>query len=153
FELAEKELAERLAAVPGARVERKLFAIAIHYRNAAEADVEKVNRIAGAVLAKRKGLKKASGKKIIELRPDIDWDKGRAVKWLLDHLGLNGGDTVPVYIGDDITDEDAFRMMREIGGTGILVGDHGGDSLADYRLENPDETTEFLRRMIARLQE
>jgi len=75
------------------------------------------------------------------------------VKWLLDHLGLNGGDTVPVYIGDDITDEDAFRMMREIGGTGILVGDHGGDSLADYRLENPDETTEFLRRMIARLQE
>lgn len=152
FEQAEKELRGKLSAIPGAKVERKLFAIAIHFRNVAEASIDEVKRIAGEVLQKRKGLKKAGGKKIIEFRPDVEWNKGKAVEWLLEHLKIDRSKTAPIYIGDDLTDEDAFKMMKSLGGAGILVGDHGEDTFADYRLEDTGETAEFLNTMIAHLQ-
>lgn len=48
----------------------------------------------------------------MEIRPPINWDKGRALEYLLDTLGFNGSsDVLPIYIGDDITDEDAFRVQ------------------------------------------
>ncbi len=55
------------------------------------------------------------GKKVFELRPRFDWDKGKAVLWLLRALGQTGADILPFYIGDDLTDEDAFRALRDRG--------------------------------------
>jgi trehalose 6-phosphate phosphatase len=151
FDEAERLLEKELAGIPGARVDRKLFAIAVHYRHVADNEVADVLNIVDNVLASFRGFIKSGGKKIVELKPDIDWDKGKAVGWLLEKLGLKNSHIVPVYIGDDHTDEDAFRILKEIEGIGILVGDHGEDSAADFRLFHPSEVKEFLKELIVLL--
>lgn len=51
------------------------------------------------------------GKKVLEIRPSIEWNKGDALKYLLETLGFrDSGDVFPIYIGDDRTDEDAFKV-------------------------------------------
>lgn len=53
-----------------------------------------------------------TGREVIELRPDVDWDKGKTLLWVLDHLPHSGSaPLVPIYLGDDITDEDAFDVV------------------------------------------
>ncbi len=100
------------------------------------------------------GLRRTGGKQVLELRPDLPWDKGRAVLWLLEALGLDGEDTVPLYLGDDETDEDAFAaLVRRGRGHGILVGAPapGRGTAARYGLRDPDEVRAFLERLTARL--
>lgn len=87
------------------------------------------------------------GKKVVELQPRIDWDKGKAVLWLLQALDLNTTAVLPLYLGDDITDEDAFKALDGLG-IGIVVGEDARPSIARYVLENPDEVHEFLQRLI-----
>ena len=48
----------------------------------------------------------------MEIRPTIEWDKGHAVEYFLETLGLSNSDVIPVYIGDDRTDEDAFKVCE-----------------------------------------
>ncbi len=85
---------------------------------------------------------------ILELRPGIDWDKGRALLWLLERLEAVGGPLVPVYVGDDVTDEDAFTAIAGRG-VGIRIGDAHDRSGADYSLRDVDETLAFLRGLLA----
>lgn len=144
---AEKELREKLEAIEGARVERKKYAIAVHYRNVPEAAVDTVKTTVYHILDRHQQLKKGGGKKILELKPDIDWHKGRATRWLLDSLHLEGRRRhMPVFIGDDVTDEDALEVIAE-DGIGILVGTHGEKTAASYRLDNTDEVAEFLEKL------
>jgi alpha,alpha-trehalase len=95
-------------------------------------------------------LRITGGKKIFELRPAVDWDKGQAVVWLLESLAL-GEDTVPIYIGDDETDEDAFRAVK-MRGIGILVAQASQSTEARYGLRDPDEVKGFLTALIAVMQ-
>jgi len=90
-------------------------------------------------------LRRTGGKKVFELRPDIDWDKGTAVRWLLEVLGLEGTEHVPIYVGDDETDEDAFRAVREHG-VGVVVRGEGDDreTAARFALRDTEETRAFL---------
>jgi trehalose-phosphatase len=90
------------------------------------------------------------GKKVYELLPDIDWDKGKAVLWLLKTLGLESRNVLPIYIGDDRTDEDAFRALEKRG-VAILVSEHPQVTAASYWLNNPEEVERFLHALIARL--
>ena len=83
-----------------------------------------------------------------ELQPDIDWNKGRAVVWLLETLGLDQPEVLPLYIGDDRTDEDAFRVLAHRG-IGIVVGEQPRPTAARYALKNPAEVERFLRELIA----
>ena len=99
-----------------------------------------------AVAPSAPDLRVATGKMIFEFRPDFDWDKGRALQWLQDELDLRPPGTVPMYLGDDTTDEDAFRVIRAVG-IGVVVGRDGEDSLARYALEDPDEVRTFLSRL------
>jgi alpha,alpha-trehalase len=146
LESAERQLRARLERTPGALVERKRFAIANHYRNVAPADVPAFERAVREVHAGHPRLRLSRGKKVLELRPDIAWDKGRAVLWLLEALGLQGPDVVPIYLGDDVTDEDAFRAL--VGrGVAVLVGHPEYASWASYRLEDTSEVLEFLRAL------
>ncbi len=146
---AEEALQRELTEVEGVRVERKRFAIAIHYRNVADGQEEVVKQKADEVLSRFSQLKKGLGKKIVEFKPDIDWHKGRAVSWLVEKLDSGQQESIPVYIGDDITDEDAFRQVRSEGGLGILVGDHGSETYAQYTLKDVDEVKGFLRKLLA----
>lgn len=149
---AEQALQERLASVEGAQIERKKFAIAVHYRRVPEALHEEIAVAVDAVLAESDGLRKTGGKKIFELRPDIDWDKGKALSWLLRKLGLERDDVLPIYLGDDLTDEDALREIRERG-IGILVRDEPRPTYARYALNDTTEVRSFLQTLCAHLEE
>jgi alpha,alpha-trehalase len=146
LERAERELQARIGTVPGARVERKRFAIANHYRNVAEPDVEVVEKAVREVAAMHPRLRMSGGKKVYELRPDIDWDKGRAVLWLLEALDLQRDEVLTFYIGDDVTDEDAFRVLDDWG-VGVVVGDPPYETMAKYRLNDTAEVRQFLDRL------
>jgi alpha,alpha-trehalase len=147
---AEKELREGLDDIPGARVERKSFSVAAHYRNVNENDVPEVARAVETVAARHRELRRIDGKRVYELLPDIDWNKGKAVLWLLETLDLVSGKVLPIFIGDDRTDEDAFRALEKRG-VGILVSEQPQVTAASYWLNNPGEVERFLRELIARL--
>jgi trehalose 6-phosphate phosphatase len=144
---AERELQERLQAITGVQVERKRFAIAVHYRNAAESDLPFIKKTVREVSRAYERLKDSPGKKIIELKPDIAWDKGKALLWLLDRLGLAGDRVLPMYLGDDLTDEDALRVLAGGRGIGILVGSHGHPTSARFRLQDVGEVKQFLQKL------
>jgi alpha,alpha-trehalase len=150
LDMVEKELGKQLVEIPGARVERKRFSIAVHYRNMNESDVPKVERAVSEVAARHRELRKMDGKKVYELLPDIDWDKGKAVLWLLETPGLERAKVRPIYIGDDRTDDDAFRAL-ENSGTGILVSEQPRPTTASYSLKDPAEVERFLRELVAAL--
>ncbi len=148
LDAAELALRETLCAIDGAQVERKRFAVAAHYRRVRDDDVARIEVEVNRVRASHTGLRCSVGKKVLELLPDIDWDKGCAVDWLLGELGLDRPDVVPLYIGDDLTDEDAFRAV-ERRGVGIVVCDAPRVTRARYRLAGPAEVEQFLRSLAA----
>ena len=150
LDAAENELREALDDIAGAQLERKHFSVAAHYRNVNENDAGGVAQAVEAVAAKHRELRRMDGKKVYELLPDIDWNKGKAVLWLLDTLELERGKAFPIFIGDDRTDEDAFSALEKRG-VGILVSEHPQTTAASYRLNNPEEVEHFLERLIARL--
>jgi trehalose 6-phosphate phosphatase len=148
--MAETELREALDEIPGAQLERKHFSVAAHYRNVSENDTFKVALAVDAVAARHPELRRIDGKKVHELLPDIDWNKGKAVLWLLETLELERGNVLPIFVGDDRTDEDAFRALEKRG-VGILVSEQPQITAASYWLNNPEEVERFLRELIARL--
>lgn len=143
---AEKNLKETLKNITGVKVERKKYAIAVHYRNVEEKDIPFVKETVFEELNQHEGLKKGLGKKIIELKPNLDWHKGRALDWLLENLDWNPKQYYPVFIGDDITDEDGFEAIQGKG-LGIIVGTHDEMTTASYRLKDTQEVTVFLRKL------
>lgn len=141
----EKELKEQ---TEGTQLDRKRYAIGVHYRNARPEDEKVVFEIVNKLIDKHKGFKTGEGKKIIEIKPDLDWHKGKAVEWILKALKLSDRkDVIPVFIGDDITDEDAFETLKDKG-IGILVGGHGKPTAAEYALKNVFQVREFFKRLI-----
>jgi trehalose 6-phosphate phosphatase len=150
LDMVEQELGKQLAGIAGARAERKRFSIAAHYRNVNASDIPKVERAVSEVAARHRELRKMDGKKVYELLPDIDWDKGKAVLWLLENLGLERAKVRPIYIGDDRTDEDAFRALEK-SGVGILVSEEPRPTAARYSLKDPAEVERFLLELVATL--
>jgi trehalose-phosphatase len=146
IESAAEGLRRDLSGLPGVLVEPKRFAVSIHFRLADEADLPRIESAVDRAAASHPGLRKAHGKKLFELRPDLDWDKGKALLWLLDALRLEGADTLPIYLGDDLTDEDAFAALRGRG-VGILIADAPRDTAAAYSLHDPEEARVFLERL------
>ena len=148
LDAAETELREALDEIPGAQLERKHFSVAAHYRNVNENDAFRVALAVDAVAARHRELRRIDGKKVCELLPDIEWDKGKAVMWLLETLGLESRSRGirPIYIGDDNTDEDAFRELQERG-VGILVSEQWQPTAATYSLKDPHEVEQFLRAL------
>jgi trehalose-phosphatase len=146
LDAAEKELREKLAGVAGALIERKRFSIAAHYRKVNESDFPILERVVSEVAEQHRELRRMEGKKVYELLPCTDWDKGKAVLWLLENLGLEHGKVRPIYIGDDRTDEDAFRALGQCG-AGILVSEQPRPTAASYSLKDPTEVERFLREL------
>jgi alpha,alpha-trehalase len=140
------ELRKLIEGIAGALVERKRFALTVHFRLVAPADQGRVLAAFERVAARYATLRVSGGKCVYELRPAIDWNKGAAVIWLLDRLGLDGTDALPIYIGDDETDEDALAAVAQRG-IGILVTDDVHHSRARYYLRSPAEVGNFLRRV------
>jgi alpha,alpha-trehalase len=149
---AEANLIELLSDIQGAQVERKKFSIAVHYRNVDEDETATVEGIVNHTIEQYPALRKSFGKKVYDLRPDMDWGKGKAITWLMDALDLELPGVIPFYLGDDLTDEDAFRTL-ELKGTGIVVGEGSRGTAASYRLENTDQVMDFLKQLVLLLEE
>jgi trehalose 6-phosphate phosphatase len=125
----------------------------VHYRLAAAEDRERVAAVVRALVAEySEGLKVTPGKMVYELEPKIDWDKGKAVRYLMHIFGFDSDDFVALYLGDDITDEDAFRVLRGRG-VGVIVGRPddpevaGRATAAEFVLASIEEVQRFLARL------
>lgn len=147
LERAEAALRERLRGVPGVRVEFKRLAIAIHYRNVDADRVAQVIATVREIAGEEEQLRVTGGRKVAELRPDIEWDKGRALRWLWQHV--DGADVMPIYAGDDLTDQDALDAVHDVG-IGIAVRNpEDGDrySAAHAAVESPQQLRELLDKV------
>jgi trehalose 6-phosphate phosphatase len=104
-----RELAS--ASWPWGEVEDKGLTVSFHYRNAADQDAAVARADEIAVLAAELGLRPRFGRKVLEIRPPVDADKGTAVRALVREAGVRRA----LFAGDDTTDLDAFRGLREAG--------------------------------------
>src|SRR5215207_4588088 len=143
-------LHEEIDPVEGALVEPKKTSVAAHYRLVPEEERPKIKEVVDTILAEHPDeLKVTPGKMVYEIQPKLDWDKGKAVLYLLEALDLDGDDVVPMYLGDDITDEHAFEALAGRG-IGIFVGRAddpevaGRTTAADYVLYTMEEVERFL---------
>ncbi len=153
LERAAVDLRTRLAGIDGVLVENKRFSVAVHYRNVSPG---RINDISAAVrvIADRDGLRVTGGRMVFELRPDVDWDKGRTLDWIIERVDSTAP-LLPIYIGDDLTDEDAFDSVRHKG-IGIAVRhSEMGDrwSSARFSLADPTAVGVFLDRLERQLAE
>lgn len=143
-------------AVQGTVIEPKRFSVAVHYRLVAPQERRDVKAVVDTLLAGYPDqLKVTPGKMVYEIQPKVDWDKGKAVQYLRHALRVDGEECVTLYLGDDITDEDAFRALKEppdgqLQGIGIVVADRsdpeqaGRTTAADFVLESTGEVRWFL---------
>jgi trehalose 6-phosphate phosphatase len=151
---AATDLADQLGHIPGVVVEHKRFGVAVHYRNAAR---DRVSEVAATVrtVGQRTALRVTTGREVIELRPNIDWDKGKTLHWVLDYIRDNEGadPLLPIYLGDDITDEDAFDAVDDDGVAILVRHSDDGDraTAARYALDDPAEVREFTELLARRL--
>ena len=139
--------------IEGTSVEPKAASVAVHYRQVADEEKPKVGEIVDSILGEHPDdLKMTPGKMVYEIQPKIDWDKGRAVLYLIDTLGLDRDDVVPIYLGDDVTDEDAFNALADTG-IGVFVGSPddpevaGRTTAANFALDSVDDVERFLDRL------
>ncbi|MBN1895219.1 trehalose-phosphatase [bacterium] len=133
---------------PGAILEDKDLTLSVHYRRLAPGLVPSFKRTLKSAVSlwrDRGAVALRTGKKVLEIRPPISWGKGDAVLWLLNRNSLP--EDIPVYIGDDRTDEDAFAALRGKGIT-IRVG-RSPRSAARYRLNGPGAVEQFLKNLPA----
>ncbi|CAJ2644365.1 unnamed protein product [Trifolium pratense] len=145
-----KILLEKTKSVSGAKVENNKFCLSVHFRCVDEKSWAPLAEKVRLVLNEYPKLKLTQGRKVLEIRPTIKWDKGKALEFLLESLGYeNSDDVFPIYIGDDRTDEDAFKVLRRRDqGVGILVSSVPKETNASYTLQDPSEVEHFLRRLV-----
>lgn len=141
-----QDLRTRLRGISGCTVESKEYSVAIHTRLVAPDEVSGIEQSVDEIVAGDEHLKKTVGKKLFEVRPAVDWDKGRCLPVLLNALGVSPNDSTMVYIGDDTTDEDAFQRLRE-DDIGILVSQDPRPTAASFSLQDPGEVFEFLKQL------
>lgn len=137
-------VAPEIRTFKGAWIEDKGLTSTIHYRDVAE---EIAPRLIGLIeqltkpMVESKKIFLRQGKKVLEIRPAVGWDKGVAIRWMASRLTKNGIKPVIIYLGDDVTDEDAFTVLpKEIT---IRVG-HPGETAANYYVDSPAEVHNFL---------
>lgn len=138
---------ESIGSIEGVLIEDKKFSAAVHYRLVKEKHFGRIKDKVEEVTAAYKGFHLMRGKKVFEILPDIDWDKGKAVQWIMGALKISWEDVLVVYIGDDTTDENVFRFIRGRG-VGILVSRDSKESAADFRVASTNEVREFLEKII-----
>jgi len=138
------ELKRSLKGINGILVEDKKVTVSVHYRNLTEKSPGSILKIVSKVLEPYPEIFTITrGKKVYEVRPHINWDKGKAVVKISQLLGFKSR-PLKIYIGDDQTDEDAFRVLEE-GDISIRVG-YKKDSKARYFCKESSEILRFLKQ-------
>jgi len=154
FRVIHQLLTFSLRTIKGVFVENKGLTLSVHYRQVEKEDTgymkhtfERVINQTGAV----NKLKIFSGKKVLEIKPAVDWDKGKAINLLIKKYGYTWkpSEVLPLYMGDDLTDEDGFMAVEKYeNGISIHVGNDLHRTAASYYLKSPDEVAEFLKMIL-----
>ena len=142
-----RSLSGALAGLPGVFIEDKELSLAAHYRNASSADAARAVDIVSAVARtylEHNELRVMHGDCMLELLPAIPWHKGSAVEWILERVSRRHDSPWPVYIGDDVTDQDAFEAVR---GRGLSISSGPRIGGAEMSLDGPHEVEELLRSL------
>jgi len=140
----ENKLSRITAGFPGAWIEDKGLSASIHYRQVNPVDVPRlidvVRNVAKPSLDAQKVVLR-TGKMVLEIRPAVNWHKGKAVGWLAKKMSQLCSEPLLIYLGDDDTDEDVFaEWPREIT---VCVGENR-NTLANYSVHDPNEVHAFL---------
>ncbi len=141
------KLSAALSYIPGVLIQLAGYTVPVHYRMVHPTLIPEVERIVERELQDHPEIRRYRGKMIFEIRPNIPWDKGKAVLWIRERLGLNPENSVAFYAGDDTSDEDAFAVLGEED-VGILVASRPRDTAARYLLRDPSEVGRFLKGLI-----
>ena len=147
------QFSARLGGIEGTIVEDKGLSLSIHYRLVKQSEVDTAaeifNQITSPWLQKGK-IRVTSGKKVWEVRPPIDWHKGKAVETITKEIKAahDCEQLLTIYLGDDTTDEDAFRIIHRPQGWSIFVGEEKPSSNADYFLTSTSEVMTFLSSLL-----
>ncbi len=144
---AYQELTTSLANIKGIFIEHKKISLSIHFRLVEKVLVKKIEAVVNAIVKNSVYLSKHYAKKVFEIRPNIDWDTGKAIGWLTQTLNVDKENVSLVYIGDDVTDEPAFNLVSNFG-VSILVANYYRPTFANYCLQNTEAVWEFLDRLI-----
>lgn len=145
----EARLHSELDDIEGSLIEPKKSSVAVHYRLVAADEQAKIKAAVDAILADHDTLRVTPGKMVYEIQPKLDWNKGKAVLWLLEALELDRPEVLPLYFGDDITDEDAFAALAGRG-LGIYVAGTTDEAredrptAADFKVADPEEAGRLL---------
>ncbi|MFA5363016.1 MAG: trehalose-phosphatase [Candidatus Omnitrophota bacterium] len=150
IERIKNDLERRISPIEGAFVEDKGLSLSLHFRLINKSLIPLLKTVfheAVTAYLARNEIRIKPGKMVFEVRPPVKWDKGKAVLWLLRRQmsALKDGAIVPIYIGDDVSDEDAFKALKNKGLT-IFVGEHK-NSCARHYLRDHDEVSGFLGRI------
>ena len=144
-------LCNALRSIPGVWVEDKGLTLSVHYRSVPSKLVVLARDRFFEVLApfmKKRQLKVTMGQKVWEVRPPTRWNKGAIVRQLLSRqIAMAVGTVLPIYVGDDQTDEDAFKTLKGRGIT-IAVGPTSMQTQADYAVRSPQDVHRFLRLIL-----
>ena len=141
-----------ISTIKGAFVEDKGLSLSVHYRLAdSEREPEVKSAFEHAVSEPRRlgKVRTTAGKKVYEVRPAVDWDKGKAIAMVVAETSRAQPEsrTTAVFLGDDLTDEDGFMVVGKLGGITVFVGDEPRETAADYFLRSPSEVADFLSRL------
>ena len=137
-------LEQKLADVPGILVDNKRLTLTVHFRNTPDSYRAQVEHTVVAVTKPNVDsgqLKITRGKGLLEVRPNIDWGKGNAIE----RIHQNCGDSpLPVFFGDDETDEEGFAVVQHVGGIAVYIGGTRRNTKALHQLESPGEVAQVL---------
>ena len=148
LDAVESALRKRTDGIEGVIVERKQFSISTHVRQVDPRRHPAVEAIVDDVRQAHPTLRREGGKMLYELRPDIDWDKGAAVRWLLDKMRIDPSKAL--YIGDDLTDETVFAALEGRGATIVVAEpDDQRPTLAQFRLNDSEEVQMLLAGLVS----
>lgn len=146
-----REIEGAVSHIDGALVENKKFGFTVHYRSAKKEDKVLIQKVFHRIVAENadhRALSVLRGKQVLELAPDVEWDKGRAALFI---LGKQERRHLPVYVGDDLTDETAFKALNGQGVT-VRIG-KSKKSAAQYYLKGQGEVLRFLDHLRTLLQQ
>jgi trehalose 6-phosphate phosphatase len=140
-----EQLRRQIADYAGVIIEHKGLTLSVHYRLTPEdlaRQVDAAFRTVVSTFQESAPIKITRGKKVLEVRPDVPWDKGKAIARLQETFPQA---TLTMFFGDDLTDEDGFNVVQEAGGIAVFVGPARQPTRALYRVDSPQEVAQTLR--------
>jgi len=151
LKLIKKNLKAKLTSYKGILLEDKQLSLGVHYRLTKSDQIPLIKKLFHQIVSpyRKTGLIKIkTGKKVFEIRPAANWNKGKAVLWLLKQKPFKPDKPAQIiYIGDDTTDEDAFKVLHKRGIT-VFVG-KPKKSYAEYFVRNTTDIFAFLMHLSA----